>query len=275
MAREPSRVEVGGLLGPHASGFGAELAAMGYTPLSAANQLWLMAHLSRWLGQEGITAENLTPARAAAFLSERRALGYTCWLSERGLGPLLGYLRRLGVVPTPIPVAPTTPTEVLLADYRRYLVSERGLAATTVEHYCSVAGLFLGRCGNRSGELDLDALTAAEVAGFVVRECPARSVGSAKMLVTGLRSLLRFLHVEGHGALSLAPAVPAVAGWRGASLPRALGAGWSRPCWPAATGTEPWAGGTTPSWSCWPALACGRRRWRHWSWATSTGGRVS
>jgi len=212
-------------LEPYASGFGSELAALGYTPLSAANQLWLMAHLSRWLGQEGLTPAELTPGQAEAFLRHRRGLGYTCWLSERGLAPLLGYLLRLGVVPTPVLERPDTPTGMLVEDYRRYLAGERGLVATTVAQYGETARLFLSRCVNHAGELDLEALTAAGVTEFVMRECPARCVGTAKQLVTGLRSLLRFLHVEGHTAISLAPAVPGVAGWRGSSLPRALPAG--------------------------------------------------
>jgi integrase/recombinase XerD len=225
MARQPSRVEVAGLLEPYAGGFGAELTALGYAPLSAANQLRVMAHLSRWLGQEGLTPQELTPERAEAFLSSRRALGYTCWLSERGLTPLLSYLRRLGVAPTPVFQPPGTPAGILVEDYRCYLVRERGLVATTVAQYGETARLFLSRCVNHTGELELEAVTAAEVTEFVMRECPTRSVGTAKLLVTGLRSLLRFLHIEGYTAISLAPAVPGVAGWRGSSLPRALPVG--------------------------------------------------
>jgi integrase/recombinase XerD len=43
--------------------------------------------------------------------------------------------------------------------------------------------------------------------------------------VTGLRSLLRFLHVEGITAVSLSGGVPAVAGWAGSPLPRGIDAG--------------------------------------------------
>src|SRR3990172_2873410 len=43
-------------------------------------------------------------------------------------------------------------------------------------------------------------------------------------MVTGLRSLLGFLHVDGVLAESLAGAVPSVAGWRLAGLPRGLDA---------------------------------------------------
>ena len=49
-----------------------------------------------------------------------------------------------------------------------------------------------------------------------------RSTGTAKILVTALRSLLRFLVAEGLVTPGLQHAVPAVAGWRGGGLPRAL-----------------------------------------------------
>lgn len=219
----PADVRVTGPLAPHARGFREVLAAQGYATLSAANQLRVMAHLSRWLGREGLCPDELTPERAEAFLQARRAAGYTCWLSPRGLSPLLGHLRGQGVVPAPIATVACTPLEEVLAAYRTYLVDEQGLASTTVRRDHDVARLFLAtRCRAHEGELVLAQLTAAEVAAFVVAECSRRGVGSAKNVVTGLRSLLRFLHVAGRIPGPLASAVPAVAGCRGGALPRAL-----------------------------------------------------
>ena len=77
---------------------------------------------------------------------------------------------------------------------------------------------------NAAGELDLRGLVAGDVLAFVLAECPHRRPGSAKLLVTALRSLLGYLHVEGVISRPLAPVVPSVAGWRLAGLPRGLGA---------------------------------------------------
>jgi len=52
--------------------------------------------------------------------------------------------------------------------------------------------------------------------------CQGRNPESAKATVTAVRALLRFLHVAGHVPVPLTAAVPAVAGWRLASLPRGL-----------------------------------------------------
>jgi len=221
---KPARVRMTGPLAPYAEGFREELARRGYAPLSADNVVRVMAHLSRWLKSENLSPDELTVECAGAFLEARRAAGYTSWLSMHGLSPLLGFLRAHGVAPEPTPATTVfTPLETLLSDYRTYLVDERGLAKDTVRRREHVARLFLTeRCRVAGGDLHLGELTAAEVGAFVVAECPVRSVSEAKTMVIGLRVLLRFLHVDGRVPEALGSAVPAVSGWRGGSLPRAL-----------------------------------------------------
>jgi integrase/recombinase XerD len=212
-----SRVRVSGPLAEYAAGFAAYLAGAGYTPLSAANQVRVLAHLSRWMEGRGLVPGELTGQRVQEFLAARRAAGYTCWLSERGLVPLLGCLRGLGVVPVPVCPVPVAAVEVLLGRYGGYLARERGLAASTIRYYLDGARGFLAGREDRLADL-----TAADVSGFIAAECGRRGTGSAKVLVTALRSLLRFLVLEGLVAPGLQGAVPPVAGWRGGGLPRAL-----------------------------------------------------
>ena len=212
-----SRVRVSGPLAEYAAGFAAYLAGAGYTPLSAANQVRVLAHLSRWMEGRGLVPGELTGQRVQEFLAARRGAGYTCWLSERGLVPLLGCLRGLGVVPGPERLVPVAAVDVLLDLYGGYLARERGLAASTVRCYLDGARGFLAGRVDRLAEL-----TAADVSGFIGGECGRRSTGSAKVLVTAVRSLLRFLVLEGLVVPGLQGAVPAVAGWRDGGLPKAL-----------------------------------------------------
>jgi integrase/recombinase XerD len=86
--------------------FASVLAQRGYVPSSAAGQLQLMAHVSRWLVQRGLAGDDLKPTVVEQFLQTRRAAGYGQWLSVRGMAPLLTYLRGVGVVPVP-PSGPT------------------------------------------------------------------------------------------------------------------------------------------------------------------------
>lgn len=219
--RDPSRVRVAGQLERYAPGFVEELVGAGYARDSAAFQLRLMAHVSRWLGGEGLASEDFSSAQVERFLSARRAVGYRSFLSPKGLAPLLGYLRAVGVVPPADEPAPSA-VEALLERYRVFLLGERGVTAGTARGYVDGVRPFLeGRLDPR-GRLDLQALTPADVLGLVLAECRQRPPRSAKRLVGSLRSLLSFLHVEGLIARPLAPVVPSVAGWRLQGLPRGL-----------------------------------------------------
>lgn len=216
-----SRVRVTGPLEPYVSGFVAALVERGYTPVSSAHQLRLMAHVSRWLASERFGPDDLSPARVEEFVAARRAAGYVNYLTPRALVALLAYLRDVGVVP---PAVEPTLSEVqeLLGSYRAWLCSERGLAAVTARNYADMVRPFVASRLNAAGELELRSLASGDVLAFVLAECPHRRPGSAKLLVTALRSLLGYLHVEGVIARPLAPVVPSVAGWRLAGLPRGL-----------------------------------------------------
>jgi integrase/recombinase XerD len=218
---DPSHMS--GPLKPYAHGFGAHLSRLGYARISAALQLQLMAHLSRWLAGEGLDASRLTLTAVEEFLATRRDAGYTNYRSVKALAPLLGYLRGLGATP-PAPPVVLTPLEALLERYRGYLTRERGVTRPTARGYADMVRPFLTGRALPDGELDLRGLAPGDVTGFVLVECPQRSRGSAKLLVTALRSLLVFLHVEGMLPHPLADAVPSVAGWRLTGLPRALDA---------------------------------------------------
>jgi integrase/recombinase XerD len=221
VVEDPSRVRVTGPLEAHAAGFADELARLGYTSGSACGQMFLMAHVSRWLAGEGLDADGLTPEASDRFLAARRAAGYARLLSPKALSPLLGYLRRLGAAPEATAPAPAGPVEELLARYRRYLVTERGTGAATAADYAAKTRSFLA-VRQTASVLDLAGLTAADVTAFIVETCPSMRKGTAKLTVTALRSLLGYLHVAGDIPGPLAWAVPAVATWRLASLPAPL-----------------------------------------------------
>lgn len=220
-----SRFRVSGPLEPFVAGFAGELSRQGYTSNSVRPQIQLLAHLSRWLAREDLDAAGLTSPVAEAFLAARQAAGYGRFCSPKALVPLLGYLRGLGEAPAPVPAPmPVSAVERLLERYRNYLTVERGLAARTARGYIDLVRPFLTERVS-ADERDLQDLTASDVSAFVVDGCRDGRCGSAKALITALRSLLGFLHVEGLICGPLVDAVPSVAGWRLAGLPRALEAG--------------------------------------------------
>jgi len=108
----------------------------------------------------------------------------------------------------------------LLVRYRDHLVREKGLAYSTVAGYQTVARQFLDAFV-RQTDAGLSQLRAKFVTEFVIDAAEHRPTGTTKHRVTALRSLLRFLHLDGR-APNLVGVVPKVAGWRGAGLPRGL-----------------------------------------------------
>ena len=126
----------------------------------------------------------------------------------------------LGRVPVETGDAPDA-VEVLLIGFGDYLLGERGLTEGTVRGYVDCVRPFVAT-QLRGEVLDVGGITAADVSGFVLAACPGRAVGSAKLIVCALRSLLRWLHVSGQVPTSLAAAVPSVAGWRLSNLPKGL-----------------------------------------------------
>ena len=109
----------------------------------------------------------------------------------------------------------STALEVLLGQYRTWLVDERGLAEATVLRYEKTARRFLQQAALAGTEPA--ALTGAEVNAFLLVECARVSAGSAKGRVAELRSLLRFLFLRHITAL----------GW-GQRCRRSVGGGWPR-----------------------------------------------
>jgi site-specific recombinase XerD len=219
----PSRIQVSGPLAPYAEGWRGELAARGFARHSVLAHAQLVAHLSGWMLAAGHDAGSLTDQVISGYLEARRAAGYRARSGGRALVPLLGYLRGLGVVPQ-VDATPATPAEALLAEFSSYLAGERGLAAVTVRRYLRFARVLFAGLGI-TGEADLAAVTAADIAAFTVGQASRRNPADMQGLVTAVRSLLGFLHVTGRVTARLDAAVPSAPGRRAASLPRGIAPG--------------------------------------------------
>lgn len=222
MSIDPTEIPVFGPLEAFSCGYANELARQGYAPASVRLQMKLFADLSDWLLHHGVVAGGLKSGEVDRFLSKRRAAGHGRYASIRAVHPILDYLRRLEVVPAEAETL-GGPAEIMLGRYRRFLIVERSLAHVTARCYVDMVRPFLERRLSTDGlTLDLGHLTATDVVSFVVARCPRQSRGAAKLTVTALRSLLRFLHLDGIIEQSLVSAVPSVAGRRLVGLPKGL-----------------------------------------------------
>lgn len=206
---------LGGPLASFADGYRGELARLGFTASSVVTHVVLMGQVSRWMTAADVAVEDLGLGLIEEFLESRRAVGQRRVPTARALGPLLAYLRAAGAV-GPAPAPPVEPLQELLGRYERHLVEDRGLARSTIAGHLALARRFLSE--HQSGK-GVAGLSGQVVSGFLLGETERLSVGTAKKRVTELRSLLRFLRLEGLVTTDLASAVPPVAGWRDTRLP--------------------------------------------------------
>jgi integrase/recombinase XerD len=172
---------------------------------------------------EGLDLDGLTSrVLKQRFVVERRWLGYVSMLTPGELRPLVDYLDGLGLLSIAEDVE-LTPVGLLVDEFCRYLLVERGLVEGSVRLYARIARRFLEE---RSEPLtdDLARLSGVEVNAFVLREARRVRPRTAETVVCALRALLRFLHVQGLIATPLAEAVPSVP-QRREDLPRGLPAG--------------------------------------------------
>lgn len=214
--------KVSGPLASLAEGFRGEL-DLGYTPSSREFKLAEMAKLSGWMESRGLAVGDICSARLEEFRADLaartgRAPTLVAWR------PLLDWLRDRGLCGDD-PAPAVGPLDVLMERYRGWLVADPQLAPRTVERYLKGGRRFLedrvGRGG--AGGSVVEGLSEKDVTGFLLAEASrGLSPGSLQVVVAELRSLLRFLYLQGMTAARLGQGVPPVPGWKDTAVPRSM-----------------------------------------------------
>ena len=218
-----SRLRIEGPLAPYFEPYSEYLAERGYSQVSYWKKTFLVSEFSRWLGREKIAASEITAEHEEAFLRYNAE----CCCPKRGnpiaLTSVTSWLQENGIIEGKfIASSETFAIDRILQEYKSYLQEDRGLAPTTIENYAGYIRRFLAdMCG--TGEPKLGSIRASQIADYIRRNAPRdRTFASAKDTVTALRSFLRFARYRDYIQTDLAAAVPSVAGWSMASIPRAM-----------------------------------------------------
>lgn len=215
------RVAIVGPFSGSVRGLADCLAGLGYAPSTIVQRVRWLARMSRWLQAEGLSASEFDSVTIGRFLATL-APGHEDMLPT-ALRPLLSYLRSVAVIPEAEAqsLIRSGPADTVLAEWAAFLVGERGLKESTVRYYRGLARPFL-LTRVREDSLELAGLDAQAVSAYVREHIPGMTVGTAKLTVTALRSLLRFLFLTGLVSKQLDQVVPARAGYRDWGLPRGL-----------------------------------------------------
>ena len=220
-----------GPLSPHLPAFVTSLIDQGYALVCVRAKAWRAAEFDAWLDAQGVGLAEVHDAHVEAFLRRPYQPRSDCRDAPRRHEPpavrqLLRYLRAQGLCAAP--TLAVTPADELAASFAQHLQHERGLATTTIGGYRHLACDFLThRFG--SDNIDLGAIRATDVIGFVRREAPRLRPRGLKHVVSGLRAFLRYAEYRGEINGALISAVPAVAAWTATPpLPRAISAEHAR-----------------------------------------------
>lgn len=132
------RIVVAGPLAPFAESFRTTLTAQGYTRWIVAQHTHLMAHLSSWLVEQRLSADQLTAEAVGAFVAVRRAGDYQHdFRHSLAVRALLEWYRAGADVQARLPVLSTWLGHISPASTYYYLQAAPellALAAERLEH---------------------------------------------------------------------------------------------------------------------------------------------
>ena len=196
------------------------LSEQGYTASSSESHLCLLANLNEWLARRHLQAADLTERTVDRYLHYRHLRFHTLRDDRSILRKIIRLLQDEGLLKKEPPPSHDNPHKRVEDDYDRYLVEERGLAMSTRVNYLGFIQRFLfSRFGDKRPRFSV--VRARDIIAFVQNEAPRyNSPKRAGLMISALRSFLRYLRLRGFVATDLAACVPAIATWQFSSLPR-------------------------------------------------------
>jgi site-specific recombinase XerD len=213
-----------GPAGLHLDGFVDWLESQGYQRDRIHHLLRGVHRFSRWAHSAGFSAQELNAAALAAFqqhLHHEQRLYYPSGNYSHlfmGARRFVTFLGATGQLASP-PVIPPAAAPQLFMEFRHWMHTHRGTTAPTLNNYRRPLLDFLETLGEQPTQYNARALRA-----FILDRASRHGIGHAKTVVTAVRMFLRFLIAVGRCAPGLDHAIPTIARWRLAALPKYLSA---------------------------------------------------
>jgi integrase/recombinase XerD len=187
----------GGPLGPYLDDFATCLHDAGYAPSHIQRSLRAGDQFARWLDGQGAPVSAMDDTVLQRYVSGlRRDRAGHLPKAAQGLGHLVRFLQRHGVVRPRDPVFPPSPREQWLAEYDAYLAQVAGLARSTRQGYGRLGRRFIAACFGAEAP-DWPSVTAAMITTFIRQEATGRQRAGRKLPSVAVRSFLRFLVFRG------------------------------------------------------------------------------
>lgn len=199
----------------------AFLSQQGFSAQSTRQQLRFIADINRWLHKKQLAIPDLSALTIQRYLRSR----YRHLRRRRDdvaiLNRLVRLLLTLGLLSNNTDRLLDNPHQRIDNDFDRYLSEERGLSSATRINYRPFVQKFLStQFGNKP--VHFADLKANDVIRFIRKQAPQLHPKCAGLMVSALRSFLRFLRHRGDITTDLAACVPSIANWKFSTLPKFL-----------------------------------------------------
>ena len=208
-----------GPLGAQVAPYVASLRRQQYADCTIVNHQLVLERFSRWLRRSKRDVQRIDEATILQFMKRQRGL------PRNARAALIGILQQLRAAGVTAPAKPIkrSDAQCLVEEYRQHLLTQRGLTSRTVNSYVPVIGCFLQRLFGK-GPVNVRAVQPADLEAEMKLCLRLHSRGFARVVITALRSFLRYLLYNGSVETDLTAAVPKVAYWEKCGLPRYLAA---------------------------------------------------
>lgn len=210
-----------GPAGPLLESFARSLSDAGYATSTARAHLRAAEHFIYWIEKHSIAIRDANEQVLARFndhLKRCRCRHYAHAMEMEvfcGAHLFTCHLRHAGIIAASSPKQ--LPTPELLESFARWMRKQRGICDATLYNYNVHLRELLHRLGNEPTRLQPSTLRS-----FLLDRSRSGTWATAKTCATALRMFLRFLTANGDCAVGLEAAIPTVAHWRLATLPRYL-----------------------------------------------------
>ena len=206
-------------LGAHINTFKSIVSDLGYSPSTIRSQLNLLRSFTKWVQGNHVVIAKIDEGSTDRFLTESGRKGAIRRGDNRTLHRFLDHLRVEGAIPLPEPPLNESPLTDLKSRYEDYLLKERGLSTVTGSRYWPYIQRFLvSRFGDNP--MRFCELCPQDIDRFILRHAHERTPKAAQLMVSAMRSFLRFLFRYGETRRDLSAAVPTVPTWRLSEVPK-------------------------------------------------------
>lgn len=201
-----------------------ELRSQRYTERTIRIYLGCLAHFGFWLKAGELELAHVDVSLIKRFLHEHLpacTCPAPCYDTAASSGGAVRHLLRMLLYSRPLIAKAQDPVKVELSQFNEYLTETCGLAPATRDSRTKHVTAFLTHVYG-TNHPSISQLSTTDIDSFFAAQSSRLRPASLRTVCNSLRSYFRYRAVRGDSTDGLAAAIPRIADWRRATLPKVL-----------------------------------------------------